>query len=107
LRKGTEFNAKSSLSTPRHIRKYEPLTVRIPVMPRSGIRQAVQEPLRDIRQEGAWMVIRTVMRRRKRRIIEADVLGVHQPVSREAFGSSDSGAAQASGRVVSTPSANE
>ena len=64
LRKGTEFNAKSSLSTPQHIRKYEVLTVRIPVMPRSGIRQAVQEPLRDIRQEGAWIVIRTVMRRR-------------------------------------------
>jgi hypothetical protein len=40
------------------------LTVRIPVMPRSGIRQAVQEPLRDNRQEGAWVVIRTVMRRR-------------------------------------------
>jgi len=33
-------------------------------MPRSGIRQAVQEPLRDHRQEGAWMVIRTVMRQR-------------------------------------------
>jgi len=33
-------------------------------MPRSGIRQAVQEPLRDIRQEGTWVAIRTVMRRR-------------------------------------------
>ena len=44
---------KCSLSTPRHTRKYELLTVRIPVMPRSGIRQVVQGPLRDHRQEGA------------------------------------------------------
>jgi len=50
----------------------------------------------------------------QRRIIKADVLVVHQPVSREAFGScandlGDSGAANAKGcgRVVSTPSANE
>jgi len=42
------------------------LTVRVPVMPRSGIRHALQEPLPDNRREGAWVagVIRTVMRRR-------------------------------------------
>jgi hypothetical protein len=43
----------------------------------------------------------------QRRIIEADVLVVHQPVSREAFGESDSGAAKGCGRVVSRSSANE
>jgi len=55
-------------------------------MPRSGIRQAVHGPLRDNRQEGAWVAIRTVMRRRNGGSFEADVLVVHQPVSREAFG---------------------
>ena len=32
------------------------------------------------------MAIRTVMRRRKRRIIEADILVVHEPASRAASG---------------------
>jgi hypothetical protein len=41
-------------------------------MPRSGIRQAVQEPLRDNRLEGAWVVIRTVMRWRNGVMVRGD-----------------------------------
>jgi hypothetical protein len=62
------------------------LTVRIPVMPRSGIRQAVQEPLRDNRAGGRLGGDPHGHASAQRRIIEADVLVVHQPVSREAYG---------------------
>jgi hypothetical protein len=105
--KSAEFNVKSSLSIRRHTRKYEPadgLDFRLCRVRASGRLFRSHSATIDRRALG-WRSAGFASA--QRRIMEADVLVVHPPVSREACGLRDNGAAKASGRVVSMPSANE
>src|SRR3954452_3688244 len=77
---------KCSLSTPRHTRKYELLTVRISVYAAFGHQAGCSGATPRHSTGGHLGSDPHGHASAQRRIIEADVLVVHQPVSREACG---------------------